>query len=189
MIIDNKGFLKIFFAIILTIAVIAYGVVFGQRYFENQKKAENEVVISSFKECAEAGFSVLKTYPAQCKTDEGQLFVEDVGNAVAKKGLIDLYSPQPNHKISAPLKLEGRARGYWYFEGDFPIEVLHNGQVIGEGIGMAQGEWMTEDFVAFEAELYFNSPGSGTGLLILKRDNPSGLPENDDQLTVPIVFE
>ena len=54
---------------------------------------------------------------------------------------------------------------------------------------------MTEDFVPFSATLEFTSPYPGKGQdfmkrgsLILKKDNPSGLPENDDALEIPIQF-
>ena len=186
---NNKGFLKIFFAIILIVAAIVYGVTFGQRYFENQKAEEKKNVIGSFMECEEAGFAVMESYPRKCQADDGKTFTEDIGNALAKEDLIILDAPRPNQKIGGPLKLEGQARGYWYFEGDFPIDLLYGGQVIAQGIGIAQSAWMTEDFVAFDAEIDFQSPGSGPGMLVLKKDNPSGLPENDDQLTVPIIFQ
>jgi len=35
----------------------------------------------SFKECAEQGGSVLKSYPAQCVTSDGVRFIEDEGQA------------------------------------------------------------------------------------------------------------
>ena len=50
---------------------------------------------------------------------------------------------------------------------------------------------MTNDFVPFEATLTFaadKNSYSNKGSLILKKDNPSGLPQNDDALEIPIVF-
>jgi hypothetical protein len=50
---------------------------------------------------------------------------------------------------------------------------------------------MTEDFVPFKATLNFTVDKniySRNGALILKKDNPSGLPEYDDALEIPIVF-
>lgn len=46
---------------------------------------------------------------------------------------------------------------------------------------------MTEEFVPFTATLRFTSPG-GHGTLILRKDNPSGLPEHDDALVIPVRF-
>jgi len=49
---------------------------------------------------------------------------------------------------------------------------------------------MTEDFVRFSGELIFETPGvSNRGALILRKDNPSGMPENDDALEIPITFD
>ena len=50
----------------------------------------------------------------------------------------------------------------------------------------AKGEWMTTDFVPFTAQLKFGQPSLEKGLLILRKDNPSGLAENDEQLIVPV---
>ncbi len=34
--------------------------------------------ITSFEECAEAGYAVMESYPRQCRTPDGQLFVEEI---------------------------------------------------------------------------------------------------------------
>lgn len=109
----------------------------------------------------------------------------------AKNNLIRLTFPIPNQKISSPLKIEGEARGVWFFEGDFPVVLTDwDGVIIAEGIAKAEASWMTEDFVKFTAELHFEKPEFGeTGSLILRKDNPSGLPEYDDGLEIPVVFE
>jgi Immunoglobulin-like domain of bacterial spore germination len=110
----------------------------------------------------------------------------------AKKDRIMLSSPAPLTQISSPVTLQGMARGYWFFEGSFPITVVNwDGLIIGEGFATAQGEWMTENFVPFTATVDFifdpETPYN-RGALILQRDNPSGLPENDDALEIPITF-
>lgn len=93
--------------------------------------------------------------------------------------------------VSSPLTVRGKARGTWYFEASFPIMIVDwDGKIIGQGIATAQDDWMTEDFVDFEGEITFDQPEYGSrGALILKKDNPSGLPENDDALEVPIFFK
>ena len=53
----------------------------------------------------------------------------------------------------------------------------------------AEGEWTTANFVPFTATLIFTVPPNiKTGSLILKKDNPSGLPEKDDNLDIPVMF-
>ena len=97
---------------------------------------------------------------------------------------------KPGNIIKSPLTITGEARGYWYFEASFPVVLVDwDGKIIAEGIATAQDEWMTEDFVPFEATLEFTKPSYGeNGALILQKDNPSDLPELDDALEIPIKF-
>ena len=102
---------------------------------------------------------------------------------------ITIAQPISGAVVSSPLIIKGQARGNWYFEAQFPVRLLDgSGKEIARGIAQAQGEWMTEAFVPFEATLTFDKPVSGTGQLILQKDNPSGLPENDKSISVPVKF-
>lgn len=107
------------------------------------------------------------------------------------KDLVKIKTPFPNSKISSPLIIEGEARGNWFFEGTFPIVLTDwDGLIIASGEARAKGEWTTENFVPFTAELSFTKPKLyNRGSLILKKDNPSGLPQNDDALEMPILFK
>ncbi len=113
-----------------------------------------------------------------------------------KADLIVLTTPVPNGVVSNPLMLSGQARGYWYFEASFPITITNwDGLIIGEGYATADGDWMTEEFVPFTATVEFENPYIAgqpdfmkRGFLILKKDNPSALPENDNALEIPIFF-
>lgn len=110
-------------------------------------------------------------------------------NSAEKQDLIRVNSPKPGDTIASPVKITGEARGYWFFEASFPIKVKDaEGNELGIGIAQAQSEWMTEDFVAFEALVSFSKSPTGTGLLVLEKDNPSGLPENADELRIPVIF-
>lgn len=110
----------------------------------------------------------------------------------SKKDLIVLTSPTPGQKITSPVTLTGMARGYWFFEASFPISIVNwDGLIIGEGYASADGDWMTEDFVPFTGTVNFTfDPETpyNRGAIILKKDNPSGLPENDDALEIPVTF-
>jgi hypothetical protein len=106
--------------------------------------------------------------------------------------LIRVDSPKPNQIISSPLAITGTARGSWFFEASFPIVLVDwDGLIIANGVATAKENWMTSDFVPFEAKLTFivdRKAYSDKGALILRKDNPSGLPENDDALEIPIIF-
>jgi hypothetical protein len=102
---------------------------------------------------------------------------------------IKVTKPQPNQVVESPLIIEGEARGSWFFEGVFPIMLLDsNGNAIARHFAQVQGEWMTEDFVQFKAQIEFEKPATTTGTLILEKDNPSGLPENDAKIEIPVRF-
>ena len=146
--------------------------------------------INSFEECAVAGYPIMESYPRQCRTSDGETFIEDIGNLLEKEYLIRVDTPRPNDTISSPLILEGEARGYWFFEASFPVKLFDgNGELLATAIAQAKEEWMTEDFVPFEATLEFQVPATQKGILVLEKDNPSGLPENADELRVPVKFE
>ena len=114
---------------------------------------------------------------------------EDTGNELEKQNLIRVQKPRPNETIQSPLEIKGEARGHWFFEASFPVKLLDSeGQVLATGIAQALSDWMTEDFVLFEVKIEFQKPKTKKGLLILEKDNPSGLPENADELRIPVRF-
>ncbi len=153
------------------------------------KPTATQIPVNSFDTCVAAGNPVMESYPQQCRAADGTLYIEDIGNELDKLDLIRVDAPRPNAVIQSPLQIEGQARGTWFFEADFPIELLDaEGQVIGTAIATAQGEWMTEEFVPFTATLTFTDPAEGTGTLILIKDNPSDLEELDDSLEIPVKF-
>jgi hypothetical protein len=105
---------------------------------------------------------------------------------------IRISAPASFEKVTSPLLMRGEARGTWFFEGDFPIEVRNEeGEVLGEGYATAQGEWMTEEFVPFEGEIIFTIDEGiehMQGTVIFYKDNPSGISELDDMHVVPVLF-
>lgn len=104
--------------------------------------------------------------------------------------LIQVESPQPGSVVGKEFNITGKARGYWFFEASFPVELQTlEGNTLGGGVATADGEWMTEDFVNFNAEIQTPSAFTGPAILILKKDNPSGLPENEASISFPIIVE
>lgn len=111
---------------------------------------------------------------------------------VGIKNLMLVSIPTPNQTVMSPVTIQGIARGSWFFEGSFPVSIVNwDGLIIGEGVATAEDEWMTEDFVPFTADItYTISPDTpyDRGAIILRKDNPSGLPEHDNALEIPIIF-
>jgi len=104
---------------------------------------------------------------------------------------IRLDSPLPGAYVSSPLTVTGQARGTWYFEASFPVELTDwDGKIIAQTPAQAQGDWMTTGWVPFQAMLTFpKQPPGSRGFLILKKDNPSGLPQNEDSREIMIYFQ
>lgn len=109
---------------------------------------------------------------------------------VVKADLIQIAGIANGQTITNPLTIKGQARGAWYFEASFPIELRNaSGAVVAATVAQAQGDWMTEQFVPFTATLIFPSTSSSVaGTLVLKKDNPSGEPQFDDALEIPVQF-
>lgn len=110
-----------------------------------------------------------------------------------KKALTELIKadqPLPNRDIESPLTVKGSAKGYWYFEGDFPVRLTDkDGNVLADTFATAQENWMSKGWVPFEATIEYESPGDERGFLILQRANPSGLPENAREMRIPVIFK
>jgi hypothetical protein len=104
--------------------------------------------------------------------------------------LIHIFTLADYAEIESPITITGEARGTWFFEASFPIQVLApNGTLLGQGHAEAQGDWMTEEFVPWSATLTFDAKGNSSGIVRFMNDNPSGLPENDKKLDVPVSIK
>ena len=90
-------------------------------------------------------------------------------------------SPAPGAEVTSPLNLTGSTPGTWYFEGSFPIELIaEDGRVLVEHYASADGNWMTEEQVAFQAQLSFEVETPTRATLILREDDPSGQQDVDE---------
>jgi len=128
--------------------------------------------------------------PRKCFLPSGRMFIEDLGNTKEKAGFVHLTNLMPNQWIKSPLVITGEAISCWFFEASFPVElVAADGQVLAKGTAQALEDWMkAEGLVKFRVQLAFDRPKTDRGELIFRKDNPSGLPENDDALRLPILF-
>jgi len=125
---------------------------------------------------------------------------EDKENITYKNATEDLIAvelPFPRAVTGKEFSVIGKARGYWFFEASFPVEVLDkDGKSLAIGIAQAQpdpatGEinWMTENFVPFKADIKVLSNYIGPATLILKKDNPSSLLDKEAFISFPIIIE
>jgi hypothetical protein len=110
--------------------------------------------------------------------------------ANASEDMIFITSPKPGENVTSTIVIKGFARGTWYFEAVFPVVVENaGGMVIGEGQGKAEGDWTTNSFVPFTAEVDLKTPYTGVAQVVLKKDNPSGDPSRDASISFPVVIQ
>jgi hypothetical protein len=102
---------------------------------------------------------------------------------------IIIEDPLPGATVASPLTVRGSARGTWFFEASFPV-ILENrsGKVLAQTPAQTMENWMTADFIPFSATLVFDTANDFIGTLIFKKDNPSGLPQYDKEVRVPVKF-
>ncbi|HLD64319.1 MAG TPA: Gmad2 immunoglobulin-like domain-containing protein [Candidatus Peribacteraceae bacterium] len=145
--------------------------------------------IDSFEDCVAAGYPIMESYPEQCRTPDGRTFVRQLqGSDVSD--LVRLETPAAGDILQGEVELIGQARGNWYFEATFPISLASaEGFQVAQGYAEAVGNWMTSDWVPFQATISVPTDlDSATGTLVLHKSNASGLPEYDAALQIPVRF-
>lgn len=101
---------------------------------------------------------------------------------------VEVTWPKPGAAIPSPLEVFGQALGPWFFEANLPLKLLdQDGNLIVSGQATALSDWMTVGMVPFSGKLEFNTTAT-SGFLVISKDNPSGLPENDADFQVPVIF-
>jgi spore germination protein GerM len=111
------------------------------------------------------------------------------GSNSAAAGNVRVDYPQANQVVSGELVVQGEARGFWFFEGVFPVKLTDSkGTVIATGQAHAQSEWTTTKLVPFEAKITVPSEAKGLGTLIVARDNPSGKPTLDESRFISVML-
>lgn len=110
-------------------------------------------------------------------------------NTASKENIIvDL--PFPGAVTGKVFSVIGKARGSWYFEASFPVKVLDaKGDMLAQGVAQAQSDWMTADFVPFKADIKIPDTYIGKARLVLEKDNPSGLKENNASMSFDFTIE
>lgn len=102
---------------------------------------------------------------------------------------IIVSKPAVNEEITSGYTIEGQAAG-WYFEAVFPIKLLDStGKEIATTQAQAQSDWMTTNFVPFKATINFSIDKDQDGTLVFMKDNPSGLPQNDQKYEMPVKLK
>ena len=133
----------------------------------------------------------------------GSLVIETFRSLRASSNTIQndicVSAPQPNAVLRSPLIVTGEAPGTWYFEAVFQLILVNwDGLIIADSYVEALDDWMTVEPVRFRGVLEFEKPYEDApevpefmkrGTLIFRKANPSGLPEHDKAVEIPVRFE
>ena len=181
----------------LIVLAVAAGAIFGTYTWQHDKVNKLSAKVSNLN-------SQLTTLNSQISSLNGQLNkacqstqqspAQNSGCSgytyVSSKGVSALiFTPTRNAKLSSPVAVIGEVPGNWSFEAQFPVQLKDGqGNLITKASAHILGDWMTEQLVSFSVQLTYTGVASGSGTLILQKDNPSGLEKNSDSITIPVQF-
>jgi hypothetical protein len=158
-------------AIILVIGIALV----GGWYLGNQNSVQSNAPSENPDEEVSQGESTTQATTTYSNADENMIIVD---------------TPIPGATVGHIVTVSGKARGNWYFEANFPIEVRSaTGTVLVQAPVQAQEEWMTTEFVPFTVQVTLPAEYKGPATLVLHNDNASGLPEHDRSVSIPIVVQ
>lgn len=108
-------------------------------------------------------------------------------SSAAAEAIIE--SPASGATIQSPVVVSGKAKGFWFFEASLPVSIEDDkGAVLVTVPAQAEGEWMTVEYVDFSVSIPFSTTAK-SGFIVVSKDNPSGDPERDASVRVPVTFK
>ncbi len=104
--------------------------------------------------------------------------------------MIHIDIPTLNATVSHEITVSGKASGNWFFECSFPIELQDKkGDVLVSTPGTTKEDCLTANLIPFSAKINVPETFIGDAVLVLRRDNPSGLPQYDASISFPIIIK
>ena len=151
----------------------------------HQPQTQPTVNVTDFASCQQAGGALTDGDPVTCSYN-GHTYSE----SQSTQPEVMLDTPQYGDLVHSPMTVSGKARGNWFFEANLPVVLKdENGKVLAQQGMHATADWMTTDYVPFTGTLTFDPGTAQYGVLIISKDNPSGLPQYDSSVAVPIRFK
>ncbi len=185
---NENGFSIVKLIAVVVLILAGAGAVYAMYAWQQTKVSDLNDQVSSLNTKVS---SLQAQLGAQCQSTAPQtsLPCPSYGVSSGKKVAAVVYSPTAQQKVTSPLAVIGKIPGNWSFEAQFPVELKDSkGVIVAKGAATVLGNWQTSELVPFSAQLIYSGTPSGTGTLVLKKDNPSGMPQNDDSIVVPVRF-
>ena len=108
----------------VTVLIIVLVSLFLWWDYKDSQESGPVITVTDFDECAAQGYPVMESYPRQCRTPNGRLFVEDIGNELEKTDLIRVSKPRPNELVIVPSRLKGRPGDIGFLRLTFLLRYL-----------------------------------------------------------------
>lgn len=175
---------KLLYALLTLVLVIAagVGVYFYQQRNIDDMNAKNKILTSKVKK--------LQSEQSTTNPSNNDQQTTTTTTYTSEKGVtVTVTSPKSGAKVTSPLTVSGTVPGSWSFEAQFTVRLVDaQGNLIAKTPAKLQGDWMTDEQVPFTATLSFSHSSGAKGSLVLIKDNPSGLANNNDSVVIPVTF-
>lgn len=113
---------------------------------------------------------------------------DDPPAAAATLDVATVTNPVPDARVTSPLAVSGVAPGNWYFENQFPVQIVDaQGQVLAEAPATPRVSWTDPGDKEFDATLTFSVTADTPATLVLQEDMP-GEGNTPRETRVPIVL-
>jgi len=100
------------------------------------------------------------------------------------------FSVVSGSTISGKMAVSGIVKNAYFFEGNILLNVLdQNKNVLKTGHGSAITDWMTSGPVSFQGIIDTLGLPTGAAYIEIRNDNPSGMPENNKSILIPVVIQ
>lgn len=113
---------------------------------------------------------------------------EESGYKTDKGTTFDLISPKPNSNIGCDFIIAGKMPSEWFFENSFPYSILIDGKEVMKGSIESNEDYTTKKNLSFSKSISCKQGCTGGGEIVLRKANPSGLVENNDEYRIPVNF-
>lgn len=195
----SKGMASLNLLLVTCIALVVAGVVFGVTYHWQHDQVNSLSrtttglnsqisVLNQRVMIANQQISTLLNKPCQ-QLSSIQPVCQGYDYTSVKGVSVLIFTPVKNTVIASPVGIIGEIPGSWSFEAQFPVQLKDGtGHIVTQVQANVLGNWQTNQLQPFSARLVYTDKLSGNGSVVLKKDNPSGLPANDDSITIPVRF-
>lgn len=124
-----------------------------------------------------------------CSSSVQELPTSASSSSSSLSEVVQLESPTSDSLVTSPLTVKGKAINTWFFEASIPVGLLDDqgNEIVMQGV-MTNEDWMSDGMHAFETQLSFVTSAK-TGFVVIRKDNPSGDPERDAEVRIPVRFQ